>query len=89
MKKIKLPQEAKHLAWLDLNSEDGQEYWIAMNLAGEYASANHHNFAWKEQLQDGTEVMVHRFKGHEKTGREYTQLKHKRSSIATCFHIFP
>jgi len=21
---------------------------------------NHHNFAWKEQLADGTEVMVHR-----------------------------
>ncbi len=82
MTKTKLPAEAKHLAWLDLDTEDGQEYWIAMNLAGEYASANHHeihnkiakalgrapllrienhhNFAWKEQLPDGTEVMVHR-----------------------------
>jgi tRNA-splicing ligase RtcB len=38
----KLPQEAKHLAWLDLNSEAGQEYWLAMNLAGDYASACHH-----------------------------------------------
>ncbi len=38
----KLPGEASHLAWLDLNKEEGQEYWIAMNLAGEYASANHH-----------------------------------------------
>jgi tRNA-splicing ligase RtcB len=82
MTKTKLPAEAKHLAWLDLDTEDGQEYWIAMNLAGQYASANHHeihnkiakalgvnpllrienhhNFAWKEQLADGTEVMVHR-----------------------------
>jgi len=82
MTKTKLPAEAKHLAWLDLDTEDGQEYWIAMNLAGEYASANHHeihnkiarslklqplmrienhhNFAWKEPLADGTEVMVHR-----------------------------
>ncbi|MGZ3811106.1 MAG: RtcB family protein [Mucilaginibacter sp.] len=82
MTKTKLPPEAKHLAWLDLDKEEGQEYWIAMNLAGEYASANHHeihnkiaralnlnplmrienhhNFAWKEQLADGTEVMVHR-----------------------------
>jgi tRNA-splicing ligase RtcB len=42
MKKTKLPHEARHLAWLDLNSEEGQEYWIAMNLAGDYASANHH-----------------------------------------------
>ncbi len=29
------------LAWLDLESEAGQEYWAAMNLMGEYASANH------------------------------------------------
>jgi tRNA-splicing ligase RtcB len=82
MTKTKLPQEAKHLAWLDLHEAEGQEYWIAMNLAGQYASANHHeihnkiardlnlqpllrienhhNFAWKEQLANGTEVMVHR-----------------------------
>ncbi|AKD05034.1 RtcB family protein [Pontibacter korlensis] len=37
-----LPQEAKHLAWLDLDTEAGQEYWLAMNLAGDYASACHH-----------------------------------------------
>ena len=42
MDKCKLPSEAKHLAWLDLDTEDGQEYWIAMNLAGDYASACHH-----------------------------------------------
>lgn len=29
------------LAWLDLASEAGQEYWAAMNLMGEYAAANH------------------------------------------------
>ena len=82
MQRTKLPKQAAHLAWLDLNTEEGQEYWIAMNLAGEYASANHHeihhklakalrekplvmienhhNFAWKEQLADGREVIVHR-----------------------------
>lgn len=42
MNTCKLPQEAKHLAWLDLDSEAGQEYWLAMNLAGDYASACHH-----------------------------------------------
>ncbi|WP_271768390.1 RtcB family protein [Aquimarina algiphila] len=41
MKQNPLPKEAKHLAWLDLNTHDGQEYWIAMNLAGDYASACH------------------------------------------------
>jgi tRNA-splicing ligase RtcB len=37
----KLPREAANLAYLDLNSAEGQEYWIAMNLAGDYASACH------------------------------------------------
>lgn len=37
-----LPVAAQHLAWLELNSEAGQEYWEAMNLAGSYASASHH-----------------------------------------------
>jgi tRNA-splicing ligase RtcB len=36
-----LPPELRRLAWLDLNSEPGQEYWAAMNLMGEYAAANH------------------------------------------------
>lgn len=40
--KSNLPQQARHFAWLDLNSEEGFEYWIAMNLAGDYAAANHH-----------------------------------------------
>ncbi|RYJ41444.1 RtcB family protein [Flavobacterium beibuense] len=43
MKQTPLPKEAKHLAWLDLNTHDGQEYWLAMNLAGDYASACHHD----------------------------------------------
>ncbi|OUJ74275.1 RtcB family protein [Hymenobacter crusticola] len=77
-----LPAEAQHLAWLSLDTEAGQEYWAAMNLAGDYASAchhqihqriakalgerpagkveNHHNFAWKERLADGRNVVVHR-----------------------------
>ena len=29
------------LAWLDLNEQEGQDYWQAMNLMGHYASANH------------------------------------------------
>jgi tRNA-splicing ligase RtcB (3'-phosphate/5'-hydroxy nucleic acid ligase) len=37
-----LPDKLRHLAWLPLDSEEGQEYWRAMNLMGRYASANHH-----------------------------------------------
>ena len=86
----KLPKIAQHLAWLDLDTQEGQEYWLAMNLAGDYASAchhqihdrlskalgekrlatveNHHNFAWKEKLADGSEVIVHR-KGATPAGK--------------------
>lgn len=42
MDHCQLPPEARHLAWLDLDTETGQEYWIAMNVAGDYASACHH-----------------------------------------------
>lgn len=77
----KLPQQIERLAWLDMDSEAGQEYWLAMNLAGDYAKAchdqihdrlmravgaqrlvnieNHHNFAWKQQV-NGKELIVHR-----------------------------
>jgi len=86
-----LPKGVQHLSWLDLDSQEGMEYWLAMNLAGDYASAchhdihkriskvlklqakvvveNHHNFAWKEQLADGTEVIVQR-KGATPAGKD-------------------
>jgi len=90
MERCLLPREAKNLAWLDLATAEGQEYWLAMNLAGDYASAchnhihqrisqemgdtpiavieNHHNFAWKENMPDGSEVIVHR-KGATPAGK--------------------
>ena len=40
--KRKLPPSAANLAWLDLTESDGAQYWLAMNLAGDYASACHH-----------------------------------------------
>ena len=36
-----LDPAVKHLAWLDIDGQEGQEYWVAMNLAGRFASANH------------------------------------------------
>jgi tRNA-splicing ligase RtcB len=36
-----LPSELKRLAWLSLDSAEGQEYWAAMELMGRYAAANH------------------------------------------------
>lgn len=82
MSTCKLPRQAQQMAWLDMESGAGREYWMSMSLAGEYAKAchdrihanicrelglpilatveNHHNFAWKENLADGSEVIVHR-----------------------------
>jgi tRNA-splicing ligase RtcB len=36
-----LPKELRHLAWLDIESPEGQAYWNAMELMGRYAAANH------------------------------------------------
>lgn len=36
-----LADRVRHLAWLDLDSEAGLEYWLAMELAGRFAQANH------------------------------------------------
>lgn len=33
--------DMSHLGWLDMRTQAGQEYWLAMNLAGKFASANH------------------------------------------------
>jgi tRNA-splicing ligase RtcB (3'-phosphate/5'-hydroxy nucleic acid ligase) len=38
----RLPGEAANLAWLNMDEDAGREYWMAMNLAGDYASACHH-----------------------------------------------
>src|SRR5437773_7509090 len=36
-----LPDELLRLAWLSLDSQEGEEYWNAMELMGRYAAANH------------------------------------------------
>ncbi|HMJ07334.1 MAG TPA: RtcB family protein [Chthoniobacterales bacterium] len=53
-----LPKELKHLAWLDLADEAGQEYWAAMNLMGHYAAANHALIHRSIARSLGAEVML-------------------------------
>jgi tRNA-splicing ligase RtcB len=36
-----LPREARKLSWLSLDTAEGQEYWVSMELAGRFAAANH------------------------------------------------
>lgn len=71
----KLPSEAKNLAYLDLNSAEGQEYWIAMNLAGDYASACHEIIHKRITNAIGAHVMAkvenhHNFAWKEKWNNE-------------------
>ncbi len=51
--KRRLPVDAQKLAWLSLSEEEGIEYWNAMNLAGDYASACHHVIHEKIAVQLG------------------------------------
>ncbi len=39
--RIRDDSQLRHLSWLEMDTEEGQEYWNAMNLMGRYASANH------------------------------------------------
>lgn len=56
--KCKLPYEARQLAYLDMHSEAGMEYWLAMNLAGDYAAACHATIHQKIAKTLGTEPMA-------------------------------
>lgn len=55
--KRRLPADAKNLAWLNMDEEEGMEYWLAMNLAGDYASACHHIIHEKIAKQLGRKPM--------------------------------
>ena len=56
--KRRLPGEASNLAWLNMDEEEGMEYWLAMNLAGDYASACHHIIHAKIAKQLGRKPMT-------------------------------
>lgn len=58
MKMTPLPRQAQHLAWLDMNTQEGQEYWISMNLALDYASACHHDIHRRIQKYLGSEPLA-------------------------------
>src|SRR6266542_1940532 len=53
-----LPSELKRLAWLSLDSQEGQEYWNAMELMGQYAAANHAMIHQHMAANLGAEVLL-------------------------------
>ncbi|SMC76543.1 RtcB family protein [Moheibacter sediminis] len=76
-KQTPLPKNVQHLAWLNLETHDGQEYWKAMNLAGEYAKACHDDIHRRIAKALGKRVLVnignhHNFAWKEMiNGKEY------------------
>lgn len=57
-KQCPLPKHVQQLAWLDLNTHDGQEYWLAMNLAGDYAKACHDDIHRRIAKAIGKRIVV-------------------------------
>ncbi|MEJ7737929.1 MAG: RtcB family protein [Chitinophagaceae bacterium] len=53
-----LPKEASNLAWFNLDEQEGIEYWMAMSLAGDYASACHHIIHEKMARQLGAPLCM-------------------------------
>ncbi|HJQ29431.1 MAG TPA: RtcB family protein [Rubrobacter sp.] len=54
----RLEKSVADLAWLDLGSEEGEEYWLSMQLAGRFASANHAVIHDKISKALGEDVMA-------------------------------
>ena len=69
-----LPQELSNLAWLDLQTEAGQEYWAAMELMGRYAAANHAVIHAQIARNLGVEVMLDIENHHNFAWRERHRL---------------
>ncbi len=83
-----LPSELKRLAWLSLDSEEGQEYWAAMELMGRYAAANHALIHKHVAANLGAEVLLdlenhHNFAWKEKhviNGVEKEVIVHRKGA---------
>lgn len=91
MNTCKLPREVKNLAWLDLDSDAGQAYWLSMNLAGEYAKACHDRIHENLCQALGLTAMLrienhHNFAWKEKLhdGEEY--IVHRKGATPASVH---
>jgi tRNA-splicing ligase RtcB (3'-phosphate/5'-hydroxy nucleic acid ligase) len=69
-----LPKELSHLAWLDLSTQAGQEYWAAMELMGKYAAANHELIHAHIAKALGVDVLLDIENHHNFAWREHHRL---------------
>lgn len=83
-----LDPQVKHLAWLSLEREAGVEYWQAMHLAGDFASACHHVIHEQVAKAAGLRSIAsvenhHNFAWREKIvvdGREVEAIVHRKGA---------
>ncbi len=83
-----LPDDLRRLAWLDLATADGQEYWHAMALMGRYAAANHACIHAHVTAHLGAEALLdvenhHNFAWRERhvvDGRERALVVHRKGA---------
>lgn len=83
-----IPRELLRLAWLGLETSEGQEYWAAMELMGLYAAANHALIHRHVAAALGAEVLLalenhHNFAWKERhvvQGREREVIVHRKGA---------
>jgi tRNA-splicing ligase RtcB len=84
-----LPKQYQELAWLDLDGEAGQEYWLAMNIAGDFAAACHQTIHRTVIAAAGLETAAfvenhHNFAWEETHGDQNYIVHRKGATPAAC-----
>jgi len=82
-----LPKELRHLSWLGVFSNPGQEYWWAMHLAGKFADACHEVIHQRIGSELGAEISFrvgnrHNFCWIEKVGYRHMYVHRKGATPA-------
>ena len=83
--KCGLPKGAINLAWLNLDEDEGIEYWNAMQLAGDYSSENHRIIHQKLAKALGEKPMTiienhHNFAWKEKLNKNEEIIIHRKGA---------
>ncbi|PSR57370.1 RNA-splicing ligase RtcB [Adhaeribacter arboris] len=96
MDTCRLPVEAKYLAWLNLQTQAGQEYWQAMQVANDYALACHERIHERLSVSFGEEPVArfdnpHNFAWKEQCQGQEVIVHRKGAARATAdnFNVIP
>jgi tRNA-splicing ligase RtcB len=79
---------AGELSWLDLDSEAGQEYWLSMELMGDYAAANHECIHKAVLARAGLPATCHIENHHNFAWKENGLIVHRKGATPASFGTF-